>query len=45
MATSTLIKNNLNTLIVAMNDITKAAEEIANGNLTVSSANGRRRTS
>ena len=29
------IKNNLNTLIVAMNDITKAAEEIANGNLTV----------
>ena len=31
-----LIKNNLNTLIVAMNDITSAAEEIANGNLTVS---------
>jgi methyl-accepting chemotaxis protein len=30
-----LIKNNLNTLIVAMNDITTAAEEIANGNLTV----------
>jgi methyl-accepting chemotaxis protein len=30
-----LIKNNLNTLIVAMNDITNAAEEIANGNLTV----------
>ena len=30
------IKNNLNTLIVAMNDVTKAAEEIANGNLTVS---------
>jgi methyl-accepting chemotaxis protein len=30
------IKNNLNTLIVAMNDITAAAEEIANGNLTVS---------
>ncbi len=30
------IKNNLNTLIVAMNDITSAAEEIANGNLTVS---------
>ena len=30
-----LIKNNLNTLIVAMNDITKAAEGIANGNLTV----------
>jgi methyl-accepting chemotaxis protein len=30
-----LIKNNLNTLIVAMNDITSAAEEIANGNLTV----------
>ena len=29
------IKNNLNTLIVAMNDITKAAEEISNGNLTV----------
>ena len=29
------IKNNLNTLIVAMNDITKAAEEIADGNLTV----------
>ena len=29
------IKNNLNTLIVAMNDITSAAEEIANGNLTV----------
>jgi len=30
-----VIKNNLNTLIVAMNDITSAAEEIANGNLTV----------
>jgi methyl-accepting chemotaxis protein len=30
-----LIKNNLNALIVAMNDITSAAEEIANGNLTV----------
>jgi methyl-accepting chemotaxis protein len=30
------IKNNLNTLIVAMNDITAAAEEISNGNLTVS---------
>ena len=30
-----LIKNNLNTLIVAMNDITSAAEEISNGNLTV----------
>jgi len=30
------IKNNLNVLIVAMNDITNAAEEIANGNLTVS---------
>ena len=30
-----IIKNNLNTLIVAMNEITKAAEEIANGNLTV----------
>jgi len=29
------IKNNLNTLIVAMNDITGAAEEIAGGNLTV----------
>ena len=29
------IKNNLNTLIEAMNDITHAAEEIANGNLTV----------
>jgi len=29
------IKNNLNTLILAMNDITKAAEEIADGNLTV----------
>ncbi len=29
------IKNNLNTLIGAMNDITKAAEEISNGNLTV----------
>jgi methyl-accepting chemotaxis protein len=29
------IKENLNTLIVAMNDITAAAEEIANGNLTV----------
>ena len=29
------IKNNLNTLIVAMNDVTTAAEEIANGNLTV----------
>ena len=30
-----LIKNNLNTLIVGMNEITSAAEEIANGNLTV----------
>ena len=30
-----LIKNNLNALIQAMNDITSAAEEIANGNLTV----------
>ena len=30
-----LIKNNLNSLIAAMNDITAAAEEIANGNLTV----------
>ena len=29
------IKSNLNSLIVAMNDITAAAEEIANGNLTV----------
>jgi methyl-accepting chemotaxis protein len=29
------IKNNLNTLIVAMNDITAAAEEVSNGNLTV----------
>ena len=29
------IKNNLNTLIVAMNEITAAAEDIANGNLTV----------
>ncbi|MGB7984893.1 MAG: methyl-accepting chemotaxis protein [Terracidiphilus sp.] len=29
------IKNNLNTLVVAMNDITAAAEEVANGNLTV----------
>ena len=29
------IKNNLNSLIVAMNDITKAAEEIAGGDLTV----------
>ncbi len=30
-----LIKNNLNTLIGAMNDITHAAEEISHGNLTV----------
>ncbi len=30
------IKNNLNALIVAMNDVTHAAEEIAQGNLTVS---------
>ena len=30
-----LIKNNLNSLIEAMNEITTAAEEIANGNLTV----------
>jgi methyl-accepting chemotaxis protein len=30
-----VIKNNLNVLIAAMNDITAAAEEIANGNLTV----------
>jgi len=29
------IKNNLNTLIAAMNDITAAAEQIANGDLTV----------
>src|ERR1039457_6769200 len=29
------IKNNLNTLIVAMNDVTRSAEEIAQGNLTV----------
>ena len=29
------IKNNLNVLITAMNDITAAAEEVANGNLTV----------
>jgi len=29
------IKNNLNALIVAMNDVTQAAEEIAHGNLTV----------
>ncbi|MFY9644608.1 MAG: methyl-accepting chemotaxis protein [Terriglobales bacterium] len=31
-----VIKNNLNTLIDAMNEITAAAEEIADGNLTVS---------
>jgi methyl-accepting chemotaxis protein len=30
-----LIKNNLNALIAAMNEITAAAEEISNGNLTV----------
>ena len=30
-----LIKNNLNTLITAMNEITRAADEIAQGNLTV----------
>jgi methyl-accepting chemotaxis protein len=30
-----LIKNNLNTLVAAMNEITAAAEEISNGNLTV----------
>ncbi len=30
-----LIKNNLNSLVAAMNEITAAAEEIANGNLTV----------
>jgi methyl-accepting chemotaxis protein len=29
------IKNNMNALIVAMNQITEAAEQIANGNLTV----------
>jgi len=29
------IKNNLNTLIVALHDVTRAAEEIAQGNLTV----------
>ena len=29
------IKNNLNTLITAMHDVTRAAEEIAQGNLTV----------
>jgi methyl-accepting chemotaxis protein len=29
------IKNNLNALIAAMNDVTRAAEEIAQGNLTV----------
>jgi methyl-accepting chemotaxis protein len=40
-----LIKNNLNALIAAMNDITAAAEEIANGNLTVTSASVHRRTS
>ena len=45
-ATSTLIKNNLNTLIAAMNDITAAAEEIANGNLTVDASRAlARRTS
>jgi len=30
-----LIKNNLNMLVAAMNEITAAAEEVANGNLTV----------
>jgi methyl-accepting chemotaxis protein len=30
-----LIKNNLNTLVAAMTEITTAADEIANGNLTV----------
>ncbi len=34
------IKNNLNTLIVAMNDVTHAAEEIAQGNLTVTVREG-----
>src|SRR5208283_4302847 len=29
------IKNNLNALVASMNEITAAAEEIANGNLTV----------
>ncbi len=29
------IKNNLNTLITSMNDITKAADDVARGNLTV----------
>ena len=29
------IKNNINLLVAAMNDVTKAAEEIAHGNLTV----------
>jgi len=29
------IKDNLNSLVVAMNDVTKAAEDIANGDLTV----------
>jgi len=40
-----LIKNNLNTLIAAMNDITAAAEEIANGNLTVTLRERSSRTS
>ena len=40
-----LIKNNLNTLIVGHERDHAAAEEISNGNLTVSSASGRRRTS
>jgi methyl-accepting chemotaxis protein len=31
-----ILKNNLNALIAAMNEITTAAEEISNGNLTVS---------
>ncbi len=31
-----LLKDNINALIAAMNDITAAAEEVANGNLTVS---------
>ncbi len=30
------IKNNLNTLIAAMNEVTRAADEISHGNLTVS---------
>jgi methyl-accepting chemotaxis protein len=40
-----LIKNNLNTLVTAMNEITAAADEIANGNLTVDIRERSRRTS